>query len=338
MKGLTSAVLAAATLSAMAACVDLNGASDNNTLVLGAAFQSVPVGFSANSNSFDPSGDVGEAFMPRDLAPGVGYHGGRGGQGGGHGDNRQGGGPGPNGERGHGFGDGGLRGLLMGGGLGPDFIGAVGFGHGRGRGPFDVFNLPDTCTFSATTGRVTCPETERRGLTVNVSYAFKDADGDAQPTFDTASTNSVNVKTAVEGERESRDGLVTTTVTHVSDRTVAGLAPGSDERTVNGTASAREESEGTRDGIAFTALREAADTTTGVVIPIVEGRPTIPSAGTVIRRMKVTITKDGEDPVTRFRREKITFDGTNVVRIEITQDDVTKSCTLTLPGKNLTCE
>ena len=332
MMGFTRAVLAAATLSALAACVDLNGASDNNTLVLGAAFQSVPVGFSANSNSFDPTGDLGEAFMPRDLGAGVGMHGG------GRGDNRQGGGPGPNGERGHGFGDGGLRGLLMGGGLGPDFSGMVGFGRGRGRGPFGRFDLPDACTFSETTGRVTCPEFEKRGLTVNVSYAFKDADGDAQPAFDTTSTNSVNIKTAVEGTKEHRDGLVTTTVSHTSDRTVAGLAPGSEERTVDGIASAREESEGTRDGIAFTALREAADTTDGVVIPIVEGRPTIPSAGTVIRRMKVTITKEGEDPVTRFRREKITFDGTNVVKIEITQDDVTKNCTLTLPGKNLVCE
>jgi hypothetical protein len=54
--------------------------------------------------------------------------------------------------------------------------------------------------------------------------------------------------------------------------------------------------------------------------------------------MKVTITKEGEDPRTRFRREKVAFDGTNVVKIEITQDDVTKNCTLTLPGKNLVCE
>ena len=332
MKGFPRVVLAAAMLSAPAACVDLNGASDNNTLMLGAAFQTMPAGFSANSNSFDPRGDAGEAFMPRDFAGDASFHGG--GRGGGPG-SKQGGG---HGERGHGFGDAGIRGLLMGGGLGPDFIGVVGFGRGRGRGPFGAYALPDSCTFDETTGRVACPESERRGLTINVSYAFEDADGEAQPRFDTTSTNSVNVRTDVEGTREHRDGQATSTIEHSSDRTVSGLAPGSEERTVNGTASAREETEGTRDGIAFTLLREAADTTDDVVIPIVEGRPTIPSAGTVVRRMKVTITKDGEDPVVRFRREKVTFDGTNVVKIEITQDEVTKSCTLTLPGKNLVCE
>jgi hypothetical protein len=334
MKGFTRVVLAVASLSAMTACIDLNASSDENTLLLGAAFQSVPAGFSANSSSFDPSGDLGEGFLPVGLAPGVGFHGGRGGPAGGEGGK---GGRGP-GDHGHGFGDGGLRGLLMGGGLGPDFTGLVGFGRGKGRGPFGSFKLPETCTFAEDTGRVTCPETEKRGLTVNVSYAFKDADGTAQTAFDTASTNSVNVKTEVEGTRTRHDGEATSTIAHSSDRTVSGLAAGSTERKVNGTATAREETEGTRDGIAFTALREAADTTDDVVIPIVEGRPTIPSAGTVVRRMKVTITKAGDDPVTRFRREKITFDGTNVVKIELTQDDVTKSCTLTLPGKNLACE
>ena len=33
-----------------------------------------------------------------------------------------------------------------------------------------------------------------------------------------------------------------------------------------------------------------------------------------------------------------TFDGTNVIKIQITQDDVTKNCTLTVPGKRLVCE
>lgn len=334
MTGFIRAVLAGASLSAMAACADLNGTPDGGMVLLGAAFQSVPAGFSANSTSFDPSGDLGDAFMPRDMAPGTGFHGGPGGGGGKPGP----GGPAGHGQRGHGFGEGGLRALLMGGGLGPDFTGLIGFGRGKGRGPFGVFRLPDSCTFSETTGRVTCPETEKHGLTVNTSFAFRDAAGAAQPTFDTATTNSVNVATTVTGTKRRRDGQVTTNVAHASDRTIVGIAPGSDRRTVSGVASAREETEGTRDGITFTALREAADTTDNVVIPIVEGRPTIPSAGTVIRRMKVTITKEGEEPTTRLRREKVTFDGTNVVKIEITQDDVTKHCTLTLPGKTLVCE
>ena len=88
----------------------------------------------------------------------------------------------------------------------------------------------------------------------------------------------------------------------------------------------------------FTATREAHDTTTGLVIPLMEGRPTIPSAGTVIRRMRVAIEKEDEEPVVRFRREQVTFNGTNVVQVVITQDDVTKTCTLTLPARKLVCE
>jgi hypothetical protein len=230
----------------------------------------------------------------------------------------------------------------MGGGLGPDFIGKIAFGRGKGRGPFGSFELPATCTFSDATGRVTCPEFTKHDLTVNISFAFTDVAGNAQSAFDTVTTNSVNVQTAVNGtkvrEDDDDDDVVTSTVSHTSDRTVSGLAKGSTQRTVNGTAKAHESTSGTRDGVAFTAVRDAADTTSGLVIPIVDGRPTIPSAGKVIRRMTVTITPEGGTEVTKTRREEVTFNGTNTISVIITQDGVTKNCTITLPGKNLSCE
>jgi hypothetical protein len=328
MSGSRNSLLAIAAALSVTACGDLTNSSEQ-TLALSPAFQTIPVGFSANSNSFAQSGDVGQPFFPETLN-GVAFHGGGGDEG-----KRR--GPGGHEDRGDGFGRGGIRGLLMGGGLGPDFIGAIAFGKGRGRGPFGVFNLPDSCTFSEATGRVTCPENERHGMTVNVSYAFKDAGNAAQAKFDTLTTNSVNVQTEVSGTKTRHDGAVTSTVSHESDRTVTGLAAGSTERTVNGTAEAHESTTGTREGVTFTADRVAYDTTAGLVIPLVDGRPTLPSAGTVIRRMSVSITK-ADVTTTKSRREKITFDGTNVVQVEITQDDVTRNCTITLPGKNLVCE
>jgi hypothetical protein len=321
----TQQLLAIVAVSTTVACSDVN-VPDGDVVLLGPAFQSVPAGFSANSNTFDASGDLGEAYMPRDLAS-IGFHGGPGGNQGGQ----------MGGDRGHGFGDGGIRGLLMGGGLGPEFRGLIGFGKGKGRGPFGLFKLPDSCTFNAGTGIVTCPETTKHGLTVNASYAFKDTAGVAQAKFDTLSTNSVNVKTSVKGTKTHRDGAATTTVDHSSDRTIVGLAPGKTTRTINGTAQASETTEGTREGVEFTSSREASDTTTNLVIPIVDGKPTIPSSGVVIRNMKVTITKEGAEPRTKSRREKITFDGTSVIKVEITQDGVTKNCTITLPGRDLTC-
>lgn len=322
MSGSMKQLLAIAAALSAAACTDLTTTSEQS-VALSPAFQTIPVGFSANSNSFDASGDAGVPFFPENLSR-IGFHGG----------------PGPNGkgrDRHNGFGEHGIRGLLMGGGLGPDFIGALAFGRGKGRGPFGIFNLPDGCTFSEATGRVTCPPKERHGMTVNVSFAFQDAGGEAQAAFDTLSTDLVNVQTDVSGTKTRHDGAVTSTVSHESDRTVSGLAPGSTQRTINGTAEAHENTTGTRDEVVFTAEREAYDTTSSLVIPIVEGRPTIPSGGTVIRRMRVSITRDGET-ATKSRREKITFDGTNVVKVEITQDDVTKNCTITLPEKKLVCE
>jgi hypothetical protein len=342
--------LAAASVAAMA-CADLLGTSGADPLVLGPAFQTVPVGFSANTNSFDPSGDAGVAFFPGSFVAGTSANfdrtnaggGGDKGRNGSHGEGEHQSGRDEHRDHHDGFGDGGLRGLLMGGGLGPDFIGKIAFGRGRGRGPFGVFNLPESCTFSDATGRVTCPEFTKRGLTVNVSFAFKDAAGKAQSAFDTTTTNSVNVQTSVNGSKtrdadDDGDGDITSTVAHKSDLTVAGLVPGSTQRMVDGNATAHEETSGTRDGVAFSAVRDASDVITGLVIPIVENHPTIPSAGNIVREMKVTITKAGSDPVTKTRREEITFDGTNVVKVVITQDGVTKNCTLTLPGRDLSCE
>lgn len=325
-------VLAASMILGAAACTDFLGGGDN-TLPLNEAFQTVPAGFSANSHSFETSADAGAPFMPGALGPAIGFHGGIG-------DGRSGQGGAPGGRHGGDHHDGmgpTVRGLLMGGGLGPDFIGAIGFGRGRGRGPFGIFRLSDHCTFSAATGRVTCPDMERHGLTVSVSFAFQDTAGAAQAKFDTITTNTVNVQTSVEGTKTRHDGRITSELAHTSDRTVTGLAAGSAQRTVNGTSKATETTTGTRDSVRFTAVRVAGDTASNVVIPIVDGHPTIPRSGTVIRSMRVTVTPQGGTATTKTRREVVTFDGTNVVKVTITQDGETRNCTITLPGRQLVC-
>lgn len=313
---------------ALSSCADFLGSRDTNTLELSAAFQTVPAGFSASSNTFDPRGDAGPFFPGRMQAGFSNSANGTGGPGGGG-----------KGEGGHrdGFGGPSLRGLLMGGGLGPDFLGRIPFGGGKGRGPFGWFHLPDNCTFSTITARVGCPDKVRDGLTVTISFAFLDTVGVPQPKFDTTSTNSVNVRTTVKGTRVRRDSSVSL-LDHASDRTVSGFAPRSTQRTVNGTAQASENTTGVHDGVAFTAVRLASDTTRGLVIPIRDGHPTLPTAGVVVRTMAVTITPEGGEPTSRSRREQITFDGSNVIKIMITQNGVTKNCTLTVPGGKLECE
>jgi hypothetical protein len=225
---------------------------------------------------------------------------------------------------------------LMGGGLGEAWIGGIGFGPGFGRGPFGDFDDSNGCAFSTTNSRNDCAAITRGGLTINRSYSFLDGAGKVEQAFDPANTNTVNVTNSVAGT-VTHHSTATSTVKSSSDFTIVGLAPGSTQRTVDGTASGTETTTGTRDGVAFTVARTADDKTTGLVIPIQNGRPTYPTAGTVSRSMTATVTKDGSAPSTTSRSEVITYDGTATAKIVITHDGVTKNCTKPLPHGRLTC-
>ena len=225
---------------------------------------------------------------------------------------------------------------LMGGGLGEGWIGGIGFGPGLGKGPFDDFDDTGACTFSTTSSRVECPTVTRAGLTFNRSFSFLDAAGAVQQAFDAAKTNTVNAKSTVTGT-VTHHSTATSTVNSSSDFTVGGLASGSPKRTVDGKSAGSETTTGTRNGVAFTVARTAGDTTTSLVIPIQDGRPTYPTAGTVIRSMQATVTKAGSSPSTSSRREVITYDGSATAKVVITHDGVTKNCTKPLPHGRLTC-
>jgi len=89
--------------------------------------------------------------------------------------------------------------------------------------------------------------------------------------------------------------------------------------------------------VKFTSLRTAGDTVSGVIIPLQNGRPTFPTAGSIVRSMQATVTLAGQTPTTSSRREVITFDGTNTAQVSVTQDGVTKTGTLSLTGEHLDC-
>jgi hypothetical protein len=250
----------------------------------------------------------------------------------------------------------------MGGGLGLEFFGGGRFGAGFGRGPFGESGLIGVCTFSAATGRITCDPVTFNGITVTRSVAYTTAAGQAQSAFD-STTNSVNARTTVSGTvvgafgrghgphhgfgpdgaagTTSTTGTVTndtTTVQHASDRTVTGLAKGSTQRTVNGTSAGTETTVGTDSIGRFTITRVAGDTTTRVVIPVQTAGFAYPTAGTVVRSMRVTLTYAGQSPQTASRREVITYNGSNTATVTITQDGTTTSCTLPLPHRRLSCQ
>lgn len=304
MKKIAQGVAAAGIAALTLACLDTTGPQSESALALSQAFATLPAGFTFTSNSFAGDENAGIAFLPQmGRGPGGGGHGG-------HGIDRIGG-----------------HGVM--GGLGADFIGGIGFGRGFGHGPFGGINLRGTCAFNSGNGRVECTDT-RGGLTIVASASYKTAAGAVQQAPD-STTDAVNITSTVTGTVTRRDSAVST-VNHTSSRTVTGLAAGSTQRTVNGAARGEESTTGKTDsGVVFTATRLVGDTTSGLIIPVVSGRPTYPTAGKVVRQMKATVTVAGGSPTTRERREVITYNGSDTATLVITTDGTTKTCTIPLP-------
>lgn len=304
------AVIAAAVL---AGCNEQRAMAPTNAISyqsIGDALLSTTAGFSTVNSSYNSSADSGHGWGPEGPRMGGMGHGGPG------------------------------MGGLMGGGLGLDFNGGRGMGmgreHGGALGPFAGFTLPSTCTFSSSTGRVTCPAESRDGLIITRSASFTDASGTAQPAWDSLTTNTVNVTIDATGTITHRGD--TSVVSNASNRTVSGLAAGSTARTVNGTSRGTELTHGTNPANgAYTASRAMSDTTAGLVVPIVSGKPTYPSAGTVIRNMSATVTLAGQTPTTMTRREVVTYDGSANATVVITENGTTRTCTLALPLGRPSC-
>ncbi len=291
----------------VAACSDSSNTSAPNTgsaalLEASSAFSTVPPGFSNLSTSFDASAsDL--AFSP--------LFGGRG----------------PLGRLL--FGNGPGFGLGFMGGLGQSFLG-VGLG---------AFFDDNACSFSSSTGIITCQKTFNNGLTTERTFKYTDASGNAQQKKDSL-TNTVVTTTSVTGTVGRHDGD-TTAVNESSTQTVSGLAEGSTQRTISGASAGSENTKGTSSMGTFTAQRTAGDTITGVVIPVGSAalsHPPYPSAGTIIRSMSVSFTLSGQGAATSSRREVITYNGTATATVVITEDGTTQNCTLPLPFGRLSCQ
>jgi hypothetical protein len=321
MKKISALLVVAGASMVAAACSD-NVTTPVTSALAASALRTAPISFDQINTSFVGSSETNDGFEPGSMNGTFDdgdHHDGDGDRRGGDNDR----GPGWN--------------SLMGGGIADVFRGRILFGLGFGRGPFGDLRNASGCAFASTDNRVTCAPVERRGLTINRSFSYLDAAGVVQQAFDTGTTNTVNAKTTVTGTRVHHDDD-TSTVNSRSDITVTGLSTGSTQRTVNGTTSGTESTVGTkRDGVKFTAMRVAGDTVTGVIIPLQNGRPTFPTAGTIVRSMQATVTLAGQTPTTSSRREVITFDGTSTAQISVTQDGVVKTGTLSLTGGGLDC-
>jgi len=306
-RSLLTTVALAASLGLSACDLGLTNASAGAAdTILADAFTGVPVGYSSTESSFAHAEN-------EDWRPMRRRHPGRGGPFGGA------------------FGTG-----PMGGGIGPDFQDGAGFRAGHARGPFGGQVAMADCPFQASAGRAVCaPITDRRGLTVARWVIWKDMEGTVQAAPD-STTFSRQTHAEVSGTVPAREGA-TRTVRHVSDRLITGLQQGSAQRTVNGTSAGTETVRGTGADGAFTAERVVADTTRGVVIPVrVDGR-SYPVAGTVIRRMRATVTIAGVTSESADWREQLTYDGSATATLLITRNGESKTCSVPLPMGRPVC-
>jgi len=315
-----------ATLVAIAACNTTSTSPTATSSSLSSAFTSLPIGF-----EFVPSTFTGGSAADSDgWAPPP--PGGRGGPGGGLGPDDD----GPGGaDRGFGLAGGGMMCGGLGGAFGGQGLG-LGFGRGLFGGIFAGSTLPGNCAFNSGSGRVVCDTVQHDGLSIVRSAQYQNAGGAVQSAFDSLTTNSINLQVAVSGTRVRHDND-TSVVQHASDRTVTGLAPGSAARTVNGTSRGLETIKGANSTGAFTAVRSIGDTVTGVVIPVHGDSISFPTAGTVIRAAKVTVTYTTGSPTTSTRREVVTYNGTSTATVVITKNDSTRNCTIALPHGHLVC-
>lgn len=332
----TRLAAAGAMIIAIAGCADSTNPSGATLAALTASLSSVPLGYGDLSSSY-----VGASLDSKESA---GFW-----LGGGHG---------------RGF----DRGELMGGGLHDAFAGAIPFiRRDGGHGPF-AGGLPCSAAVDATTGFITCTDTTRNGVTITRAAKYTTAAGVVQPKFDTLTTNTVVIQTTAKGtvtydtaSAEDHDGdrdhhwgggrgeggrllgdtstilTAKTTLNSASSRTTTGLASGSTQRTVNGASAGSETTVGTSTLGSFSASRTVGDTTSGLVIPVVTGTTSYPSAGSVIRSMTNSIQYSGQTAVTVTRREVVTYDGSATAKVVITENGTTKNCTRALPHGRLTC-
>jgi hypothetical protein len=332
----TRLAAAGAIVLAIAGCADTTNPSGATLAALTASLSSVPLGYGDLSSSY-----VGAALDSKESA-GFWLGGGR--------------------DRGF------DRGELMGGGLHDAFAGVIPFTRrDGGHGPF-AGGLPCTAAVNATTGFITCTDTTRNGVTITRAAKYTTTAGAIQSAFDTLTTNTVVIQTTAKGtitydtaSDNDRDGdrdhhwgggrgeggrllgdtstilTATTTLNSASTRTTSGLASGSTQRTVDGASAGTETTVGTSTLGSFSASRSVGDTTSGLVIPVVTGTTSYPTAGSVIRSMTASITYAGQSVVSLTRREVITYDGSTTAKVVITENGTTKNCTRPLPRGRLTC-
>lgn len=187
-----------------------------------------------------------------------------------------------------------------------------------GGAPSYSWTFGDGCTYSASTGRFSCPPISAGGLTLNRDYAFFDANNGGQSAYSASTTGSANFHVNVSGVHVVDAGA--DTVSRDRSLTVSGLLGAETSRTWNGT--------GTRDDGGY---RQGSDakrnyhvndnvTVANVVVNLPRSSNPWPMSGTITRHVVGTgsVEKAGvSKSFTIDRSVTITFNGTQYATVSV---------------------
>jgi hypothetical protein len=201
--------------------------------------------------------------------------------------------------------------------------------------PADSPSGQPPCQFDSGTGQFECPPQTRDGITFTREFTLYDASGKVLTQFG-RDVASIRTETTADGTT-TRENDAVATIHRTGEMMTTGLGPGATSHTLNG----REHGTITAtmavpDGTKVTTTTTIDGTTANLVVPVRAGdrSQAYPLSGT---RIHTTTTTGwgGKGPMTVRRQE--TFDGTSIVRVELTVNGVTQQCTFDLAAKTSTC-
>lgn len=190
------------------------------------------------------------------------------------------------------------------------------------------------CTYSSSTGRFVCPDVTREGVTISRSFALFNAADQPQDKRD-SNTVKMNTQVWARGTVQKDNGKVT--IDRRSDLTATGIQPSSPTRTLNGTEQGTSSMEHQTERGKVTSAVTFADTTINLVVPKPDSPRKWPLSGTVIRSHSGTRTMEGHPAVSFSYRAVFVYDGSAVVKITITKNGETRSCTQNLETREHRC-
>jgi len=193
--------------------------------------------------------------------------------------------------------------------------------------------VPSSCTYSAAVQGFSCPARTVNGLTITGTFYLYDASGTSLAAIDPTKAASLRTVTDVQGTT-SMDNMFagTMTVAQHSDVTMSGLL--SAARTLNGTSTGHMDSKmfmGALDTLH--SLMDITTVTKDLVLPAPGATDQYPKSGSITANM---IESGVLGDTTTFKSTMVmTFDGTSVVTITMTDDLGTSVCKFDMKGAGM---